>query len=152
MIVNLTAFEAGLDRWAQRELPEMVRRAQLKVAFDLFAAIVRLSPVDSGRYRGSWTLAAGDANEETLPPPPDSWKSGDGPYYRNLGKPDTGLLAPVATLAALNVIWIANHLPYAERLEEGHSGQAPTGVAGPVVAAFTAAGMSRGVIATDGKL
>ena len=67
-------------------------------------------------------------------------------------RPPGDLLAPVTTLAALNVIWIANHLPYAEKLEAGHSGQAPTGVAGPVVAAFTAAGISRGVIAPDGSL
>ena len=143
MIVNLREFESGLDRWAQRELPVMIRRAQLKIAFDLFAAIVRLSPVDTGRYRGSWTLAAGS---------PDVSVQAEGASSYPVPSPPSALLTDATTLAALNVLWIANHLPYAEALETGHSQQAPSGVAGPVLAAFAAGGISRGVIAEDGAL
>ena len=122
-VLNLREFEAGLDRWFERELPETISKIQLKLAFDIFAALVRLSPVDSGRYRGSWTMAEGTPDEATLPEAMGH-RPGDRPVY---GPAKAVAIRIATTWAALNVIWLANHLPYAERLEEGHSGQAPIG-------------------------
>lgn len=141
-VLNLREFEAGLDRWFERELPETISKIQLKLAFDIFAALVRLSPVDSGRYRGSWTMAEGTPDEATLPEAMGH-RPGDRPVY---GPAKAAAIRIATTWAALNVIWLANHLPYAERLEEGHSGQAPIGVAGAVLAGFAAGGISRGLI------
>ena len=38
-----------------------------KVCLDLTRAIVRRSPVDTGRFRGNWMLGVGSINTETLP-------------------------------------------------------------------------------------
>lgn len=141
VVLNLEEFENDLDRWSDEILPEKISKIQLKLAFDLFAALVRLSPVDSGRYRGSWTMAAGSPDEFTLPEAVGH-RRGDPPVY---GPPQANDLRPATTWAALNVIWLANHLPYAERLEEGHSGQAPSGVAAPVLASLEAGGFLRRV-------
>lgn len=134
VVLNLEEFENDLDRWVNEILPEKISKIQLKLAFDIFAALVRLSPVDSGRYRGSWTMAEGSPDQTVQP-------EGPGPFP----KPTTPALAVATTWAALNVIWLANHLPYAERLEEGHSGQAPSGVAAPVLASLEAGGFLRSV-------
>ena len=134
VVLNLEEFENDLDRWVNEILPEKISKIQLKLAFDIFAALVRLSPVDTGRYRGSWTMAEG-APDSTVQP------EGPGPFP----EPTMPALAVATTWAALNVIWLANHLPYAERLEEGHSGQAPSGVAAPVLASLEAGGFLRSV-------
>ena len=67
--------------------------------------VVALSPVDTGRYRGAHHFSIGT------------------PSYAEIG----------ATFVRVQVgeyptVYLQNNLPYAERLELGHSKQAPSGV------------------------
>jgi hypothetical protein len=95
-----------------------------KIAFDCFAGVLMRSPVKTGRFRGSWRIGINkvDLSVQKL-------------------KDTKGKPAPVGTppsadqVAAANVklgsaqwgheIHISNNLPYAQRLEEGWSKQAP---------------------------
>ncbi|EKO7540896.1 HK97 gp10 family phage protein [Salmonella enterica] len=102
--------------------PETVMRA---VSLKLFSAIIKSSPVDTGRFRGNWqTTGATQA---------------------------TGLVAgvdPTGNKAVNNAStyigsapnWyeftLTNNLPYAERLEYGWSKQAPTGMIRVNIARF----------------
>jgi len=94
--------------------PETVMRS---VSLKLFSAIIKASPVDTGRFRGNWQTTG--------------------------VTPDTGLIAGVdptgnkAVNSAATFItnapgWdtftLTNNLPYAERLEYGWSKQAPVGM------------------------
>ncbi|ELT9219056.1 HK97 gp10 family phage protein [Salmonella enterica] len=102
--------------------PETVVRA---VSLKLFSAIIKASPVDTGRFRGNWQTT-GDT-------------------------PATGLIAGVdptgnkavnsaATYITNSPNWyeftLTNNLPYAERLEYGWSKQAPVGFVRVNIARF----------------
>lgn len=102
--------------------PETVVRA---VSLKLFSAIIKSSPVDTGRFRNNWQTT-GQA-------------------------PATGLIAGVdptgnkavnsaATFITNSPVWntftLTNNLPYAERLEYGWSKQAPIGMVRVNIARF----------------
>lgn len=102
--------------------PETVMRS---VSLKLFSAIIKASPVDTGRFRGNWqTTCVTQA---------------------------TGLIAGVDTTGnkAVNsaatfitnapgwdTFTLTNNLPYAERLEYGWSKQAPVGMVRVNIARF----------------
>lgn len=102
--------------------PETVMRS---VSLKLFSAIIKASPVDTGRFRGNWqTTGVTQA---------------------------TGLIAGVDTTGnkAVNsaatfitnapgwdTFTLTNNLPYAERLEYGWSKQAPVGMVRVNIARF----------------
>lgn len=102
--------------------PETVMRS---VSLKLFSAIIKASPVDTGRFRGNWQTTG--------------------------VTPATGLIASVdptgnkAVNSAATFItnapgWdtftLTNNLPYAERLEYGWSKQAPVGMVRVNIARF----------------
>ena len=95
------------------------------VSFKLFSAVIKASPVDTGRFRMNWQVAQ--------------------------GTPATGILngtdmnGDIATANAESYIFgapvwhdftLTNNLPYAERLEYGWSNQAPQGMVRINVARF----------------
>jgi hypothetical protein len=83
------------------------------------------TPVDTGRARGNWTATVG---------------------HRSAGSTDG--VDPIGGSTVANAqavangwdgngsIFLTNNLPYIERLEHGHSGQAPSGMVGITVAEF----------------
>ena len=87
------------------------------------------SPVDTGRFRGNWTLSFGAADGDitaVLDP------SGSATVARN-----TGMMTAYPR-EGFPVIYLQNNLPYAERLEQGYSTQAPSGMVGITVADLAA--------------
>lgn len=94
--------------------PETVIRA---VSLKLFSAIIKASPVDTGRFRMNWQT------------------SGAVPRTGNISGVDkTGNKAinSATTFITNTPVWqeftLTNNLPYAERLEYGYSKQAPIGM------------------------
>lgn len=72
-----------------------------------------------GRFRANWQLGIG-APQRTV---------------RNAIDPNgsialPAIIAEVPQQAAGKVFWLSNSLPYAQRIEDGHSRQAPTGLVG----------------------
>jgi len=112
MANDYRTFALQLDDFARRVGLSGTTVAK-RVAFDVFARIVRKTPVDKGRAKGSWTISVNNADRTVQP-------DGQASY-------------PVPQVGALNVqpgdsIWISNNLPYIVKLEEGHSQQAPAGM------------------------
>lgn len=112
-------FSASLQKLAvaiNADVSKVVRNSVLRV----HRSVIKASPVDTGSYRASHGISnsepsdkegivrvkKGKKGQSPLPPPNTNWtwKVGDGD------------------------IWLFNNLPYAERLEKGHSKQAPVGV------------------------
>lgn len=88
-----------------------------RTTLEIFRRVIMRSPVDTGRFRGNWMPSEGEASNFLDPNTMD--KSGG---------------AAVAKCAALiptdrgGVFRLANNLPYAKKLEEGYSKQAPVGM------------------------
>ena len=88
-----------------------------KIILDVFSSVTLKSPVDTGRFRGNWQLQSGFVDAKT-----DSQED------------KTGQLAIAAANIKIKgyssklITYISNSLPYAQRLENGYSDQAPQGM------------------------
>ena len=78
-----------------------------------------------GRFRGNWQLGVG-----TLP-------AGETGRIDKTGEATLGaIVARIPEDAAGKIYWIANNVPYAQRIEHGWSRQAPEGLVGLTVVGF----------------
>lgn len=109
-------FAANLNALCQRagDKAELVVR---KTALELQSNMVEPSPVDEGRFKNNWVASIG-AVDTTNTHAPD--KSGAGAIARTVAVLDQW--TPGQT------IWLVNSMPYAKKLEDGSSTQAPSGV------------------------
>ncbi|HET8791800.1 MAG TPA: hypothetical protein VFM75_11385 [Modicisalibacter sp.] len=90
-------------------------------ALQALSGVIERSPVDSGAFRGNNMVSVGS---------PD-----DGYDLAKTDKNGSAALGEGMTIIgrvrdAFSVIYVSNNLPYAERLEEGSSSQAPAGIYG----------------------
>lgn len=53
---GLKKFNSELKKFIEREVPEAVSLLVRKVSFDIFTALVLLTPVRTGRLRGGWQI------------------------------------------------------------------------------------------------
>jgi len=110
------SFEDDLRRFETKTLDKMARAAR-KITLDAFANVINMSPVDTGRFRGNWQPAIGDVPTGTV---------------EAVDPQGTVVIAKVQGVVAGmepgDVIYMANNLPYAQRLEDGYSQQAPAGM------------------------
>lgn len=118
-------FELDIQKFvkaAQGNIDLVVR----KVAFDLFAQIVIMSPVDTGRFKGNWLVSI-----NAIP---------SGVDQNKVDKSGSGTLSTIQStvgqMKAGDVISLVNNLPYATRLEYGWSKQAPAGMVRLTIANF----------------
>ena len=89
-----------------------------KVTLDIFSAVVKRSPVDTGRFKGNWNASYG-APDYTVSQHIDKTPLlSAGPRIQR-----AALALPVG-----GVTFLSNGLPYAKRLEDGWSKQAPGGM------------------------
>ena len=120
----MAGFADQVRAW-ERKTARKMDLAVRKIALEMFRRIILKSPVLSGRFRGNWQLAIGSVPEGTL-------ELDD--------KTGTATIAKGAATAmgfnAGETIFFANNLPYARRLEEGYSQQAPNGMVALTVQEF----------------
>lgn len=133
----MTSFALDLQRFAQKAAD----RADAVVREVVGAITVKLderSPVGNpllwknpppkgyvgGHFRGNWQLGVG-----TIP-------QGEVPGVDPNGVRAKAIVAAIPTEAAGKVFWLANNVPYARALEEGHSGQQPLGIVGRTAVEF----------------
>lgn len=112
-----------------RKFAEKAGKRADEVVAQTTAQIVRevdlRSPVRSGRFRGNWQFGIGSMPKGVVNKlDPD----GTGTVSANI--------AEIPEQAAGKVYFLANNLPYAQRLEHGYSKQAPAGMVGITVANF----------------
>lgn len=122
---NFPEVKAQLDAifaaWAKEKMA-----AVRKVVLQSYSDILRVSPVATGRFRGSHSLSVSEAHPNNAP-------AGltNGEYSQaardNLASA-TSTLAGVSRIPGQMSFFIVNNLPYAASLEEGSSQQAPAGV------------------------
>lgn len=98
------------------------------IASQILTEVVKMSPVDTGRFRNNNLVSIGSAYFGTT----GSDKGAKLPRgsTNGVGSHDDGMMTLNSNVQSIKypVIYIQNNLPYAERLESGYSGQAPAGI------------------------
>lgn len=122
----MSAFIQAIRRFVTKT-DGKVEDAARKIVIDAFTEVILRSPVDTGRFRGNWQVAIGAVPDGAL----------------DLADPGGAATVSAVTAAAMglkagDVIYLANNLPYAMRLEYGHSSQAPGGMVRLTAARFQA--------------
>lgn len=119
MATSNTAAQFRLDLMdaLETEVEDVVIQVTQKIALEALNKVVMRSPVDTGRFRANWNVSFGNP---------------DLAITENKDKPGTETIAKggalIESLDRLNRVWISNNLPYANRLENGWSKQAPAGM------------------------
>ena len=96
-----------------------------KIALQMFSKVIIRSPVDTGRFRANWMVGVGTIPSGTI-------------ELNNMSGTATIGAAQAKALGAKagDTITLINNLPYAQRLEDGWSNQAPGGMVGLTVQEF----------------
>jgi len=109
-------FASDVAKWTAKTEAK-IETAIRKIAIDVFAEVIMMSPVDTGRFRGNWQVAIGTIPNGTL-------EIDDKEGTATLAKAQ----AEAMGLKAGQTIYLINNLPYARALEYGLSQQAPGGM------------------------
>jgi len=127
MIEDLKKFQLDLTHFHEIVVPETHAKLCGRIAFRLHQYVVAGSPggpgtpVDTGWARANWAVKVGwTCPTEPIGTYPGKGNKTDLPVFNAAGA--------VFTLPKYPFIWVYNNVPYIEALEDGHSGQAPTGV------------------------
>jgi len=110
------SFSADISRFVARakgNIDQATREATVLLA----QGVVLKSPVDTGRFRGNWMFSPGVIPRGTVP-------GVDPAGHTTLSR----LVAEIGRTGAGGVTYLSNNLPYAVRLENGWSDQAPQGM------------------------
>ncbi len=122
------SFDDDVNKF-QRKTVDKMNQAIRKVSLEILGSVVLKSPVDTGRFRSNWQVSIGSVSSGTVSYAVTETigeRAGNkGPVYESTIAKSRGI---ANTAKAGDVIYIANNLPYAVRLEEGYSGQAPAGM------------------------
>jgi hypothetical protein len=111
----MSKWSIPLDRLAAKS-KQSIDRVGRTATFQLFNAVQLRSPVDTGRFRGNWQFGKDAIPSGTVPTTDASGALANQQALR-------ALTAPVG-----GIVYFANNLPYARRLEDGYSRQAPQGM------------------------
>lgn len=110
-------FAIELDKWFEDEVEEKIVLVAQKIGMEVLRRLIMKSPVNTGRFRGNWSVAIG---------------SPDTSVKASVDKPGQATIAAgsavINGLSEPQAIWLTNNLPYALRLENGWSQQAPAGI------------------------
>ena len=120
----MSKFTLGIQAFVAKakKNPETVMRS---VSLKLFSAIIKASPVDTGRFRGNW--------QTTGVTPATGLIAGVDPTG---GKAVNSAATFITNAPGWDTFTLTNNLPYAERLEYGWSKQAPVGMVRVNIARF----------------
>jgi len=119
-------FALQIDKeWLDAQ--EDMHKTIIAIAIEAMASVQRRSPVDTGQFRANWLLSV-DTPDLSVQ---------EGPGGALAAKSSTAI-ASYAAVQGFPVIWLQNNLPYAGRLEDGYSKQAPNGMVALTVAELSA--------------
>jgi hypothetical protein len=132
------SFAADVSKWCRETVPEQHKRVVRRVVAEIANRAVMRSPVGNpsewespappgyagGRFRGNWQYGFGSAPTGTIDAIDPSGSA-----------TLSGIISSVANNQGVH--WIANNLPYAQRIEGGWSKtQAPFGIVGLIELEF----------------
>lgn len=117
---NAADFQRALNALGTQVQEDVFDKIVKKALFDLLKEIIRTTPIDTGRARGSWMI---DTEWSGWQLPPGDFKG-------------EVVAATVDALPDSERYVIYNNLEYIQALENGHSQQAPSGFVAQALAAI----------------
>ncbi len=131
MSSSVINFDAPLAEFSKR-IGVKIGQATKLLALDIMTRVVERTPVKSGRARSGWDLTIGQPSDFLPPEPPEQpgAKADKDKKYTSVFNGGAVSVAPPAAnrIDGTQQVFIMNNLPYIERLENGHSAQAPAGM------------------------
>lgn len=128
---NMPQIKLNLQNWSKKVIPAAVVSLQKMIAFELFKKIIMRTPVDKGFLRGAWTISLQkpDYSKNKKELVASSAVSDQAPISaEEQGKLDS-ILSALQELEVGQIVWLANAMPYVERIEyEGWSKRHPSGM------------------------
>lgn len=121
---SIRQFEVSIDKWIDAAGEGLVDCVEI-FAGKVQTALVKGSPVDTGRFRGNWQVTANM-------PPLHALNQYDKDGSKTIAEGKRAIHAIMRGGGAVRSIHFSNMLIYANALEYGHSKQAPAGVVGIV--------------------
>ncbi len=118
------SFAESLAAFAE-QTKEAIDDVFREVVIEIGTSVIRLSPVDTGRFKGNWQFTVGAPSNQSV----DT-------FDRAGHETIAALVAEVSRLEAGQVAYIVNNLVYGVPLEYGHSDQAPAGMVQITLARF----------------
>jgi len=137
--MGVAAFKADLSRIVgvlEQRADEVAMRVGLRLADEVIAGDKYSpgTPVDEGFARNSWAVGIGAPAPPHQPPLPEKG-SGSATGGNANGSSQGPATAAMLRMRAGETAYITSNCAYMERLEEGHSQQAPVGMVRVTVAA-----------------
>lgn len=108
-------FGAELKFGGERKWEELNKIKRLS-GIALFDSVVLATPVDEGRLRANWQCSLGDFKSGVVDIRPPSEVAAE-------------IRAEINPSQLGDTLWLSNNLDYADAIENGHSAQAPRGMA-----------------------
>ncbi len=118
------SFAESLAAFAE-QTREAIDNVFREVVIEIGSSVIRLSPVDTGRFKGNWQFTIGSPSNQSL-------DTADKAGHETIAT----LVAQVSSLEAGKIAYIVNNLVYGVPLEYGHSAQAPAGMVQITLARF----------------
>lgn len=107
------SFESDWKKVSEK-LDRVLSEGIRATLFEVGTAIIKETPVDTGRARGNWQASVNSAAGSEIS------RTSDGAAIAELNQK--------ANAAIGNIFFFTNNLPYIRRLEYGYSKQAPEGM------------------------
>lgn len=125
--MSANAFRVEIDKWFQEQVEDRIILLTRMIGLEALKRVIEKSPVDEGRFKGNWQVTIAAPATGTV-----DRLDRDGSATLAEGS------AVIGGLTEAKAIWLVNNLPYASRLENGWSKQAPAGVVAVTIAELEA--------------
>jgi hypothetical protein len=119
-------FALELAKFAE-QATEAIDASLREIVIEVGNSLIRMSPVDSGRFRANWHLSIDVVESVTFS---DVDPTGQ--------ETIASIVSALSDFTAGQTAYLINNLPYAVPLEYGHSTQAPKGMVRVTLARFQA--------------
>lgn len=131
MSSSTISFDGPLAEFARKAEMNLQTAVRL-VSLDIMTRVVERTPVRSGRARSGWDLTIGHPSDYLPAEPPETpgAKADKDRKFQSVftGGASTVNPAEASKIDGKQAVYIMNNLPYIERLENGWSEQAPSGM------------------------
>lgn len=118
-MTDLATFNKQINRFLQESEIDFIT-FQKKVSFEIFAGVIKKTPVRTGWAQNSWNISVGSV-DTSVPAEPEG--NASPAAFGALAKMQGVRLSKVG-----QIVYISNNLSYILPLEEGSSDRAPNGM------------------------
>lgn len=125
---NLAKFKKGLLEVANKKVPDRVKEVQSDLAGHVYSGVVLRTPVLTGHARHNWMPTLKNPWLQEIEGVFGGDTTGD-PFTATEIVKMKRIQRELKDLPVGQTVWIANSVPYIERLENGWSNKSPEGMA-----------------------